>query len=164
MTGNLPRGLDERRITLPARCVHSLRLHHEQQQREHRAAGTVWQHSGRVLTTVQGRAVDPTNLSRFFRTLLRKAGLRHIRSHDLRHSIATALLEQGVELVVQLLGHAHIGVTATVYAHVRLRLQRDVIDLLGRALDRPDTYANGGGRHLVSAAVAAVKRQNGPCR
>ncbi|KUM96033.1 integrase [Streptomyces yokosukanensis] len=33
-----------------------------------------------------------------------------------------------------MLGHAHIGVTATVYAHVRLRLQRDAIDLLGHAL------------------------------
>ncbi|OIK23046.1 hypothetical protein VT52_034945 [Streptomyces malaysiense] len=46
------------------------------------------------------------------------------------------LLEQGVELVVikELLGHAHIGVTATVYAHVRLRLQRQAIDLLGHAL------------------------------
>ncbi|MGW1627604.1 site-specific integrase, partial [Streptomyces sp. NPDC002172] len=44
--------------------------------------------------------------------------------------------EQGVELVVikELLGHAHIGVTATVYAHVRLRLQRQAIDLLGHAL------------------------------
>ncbi|WP_331746108.1 hypothetical protein [Streptomyces virginiae] len=36
-----------------------------------------------------------------------------------------------------LLGHAHIGVTATVYAHVRLRLQHDAIDLLGRALGHP---------------------------
>ncbi|MEU2681238.1 hypothetical protein ABZ638_30575 [Streptomyces sp. NPDC007107] len=35
----------------------------------------------------------------------------------------------------ELLGHAHIGVTATVYAHVRLRLQRDAIDLLGTTLD-----------------------------
>jgi hypothetical protein len=44
-----------------------------------------------------------------------------------------------VELVVikELLGHAHIGVTATVYAHVRLRLQRDAIDLLGHALRNP---------------------------
>jgi len=44
-----------------------------------------------------------------------------------------------VELVVikELLGHAHIGVTATVYAHVRLRLQRDAIDLLGNALRKP---------------------------
>ncbi|GGO35353.1 hypothetical protein [Streptomyces lasiicapitis] len=49
-------------------------------------------------------------------------------------------LEQGVELVVikELLGHAHIGVTATVYAHVRLRLQRDAIDLLGYALRNPE--------------------------
>ncbi|MFE9699364.1 hypothetical protein [Streptomyces sp. NPDC006270] len=37
-------------------------------------------------------------------------------------------------VIKELLGHAHIGVTATVYAHVRLRLQRDAIDLLGHAL------------------------------
>ncbi|WP_236246684.1 MULTISPECIES: tyrosine-type recombinase/integrase [unclassified Streptomyces] len=92
-----------------------------------------------VFATAQGRAIDPTNLTRAFTTLLRKAGLRRIRFHDLRHSTATLLLEQGVELVVikELLGHAHIGVTATVYAHVRLRLQRDAIDTLSTALDRP---------------------------
>jgi hypothetical protein len=47
--------------------------------------------------------------------------------------------EQGVELVVikELLGHVHIGVTATVYAHVRLRLQRDAIDTLSTALHGP---------------------------
>lgn len=55
-----------------------------------------------------------------------------------RHSTATLLLEQGVELVVikELLGHVHIGVTAGVYAHVRLRLQRQAIDTLGEALGR----------------------------
>ncbi len=37
-------------------------------------------------------------------------------------------------MIKELLGHAHIGVTATVYAHVRLRLQRDAIDALGGAL------------------------------
>ncbi|WP_411574292.1 tyrosine-type recombinase/integrase [Streptomyces fradiae] len=129
----------ERRIALPTRCLHSLKHHHEQQQREREAAGTTWQDSGHVFATAQGRAIDPTNLTRAFTTLLRKAGLRRIRFHDLRHSTATLLLEQGVELVVikELLGHAHIGVTATVYAHVRLRLQRDAIDTLSTALDRP---------------------------
>ncbi|MFR9756975.1 hypothetical protein [Streptomyces sp. TR06-5] len=45
----------------------------------------------------------------------------------------------GVELVVikELLGHAHILVTATVYAHVRLRLQHDAIDTLSTALGSP---------------------------
>jgi hypothetical protein len=37
-------------------------------------------------------------------------------------------------VIKELLGHAHIGVTATVYAHVRLRLQRKAIDTLSTAL------------------------------
>ena len=136
----------ERRIALPTRCLQSLKLHREQQQHEREATNTTWQHSGHVFTTVQGTPIDPTNLTRTFTTLLRRAGLRRIRFHDLRHSTATLLLEQGVELVVikELLGHAHIGVTATVYAHVRLRLQRDAIDMLGTALNGPASIETAG--------------------
>ncbi|MGW3247619.1 tyrosine-type recombinase/integrase [Streptomyces sp. NPDC001070] len=45
---------------------------------------------------------------------------------------ATLLLEQGVQLVTinELLGHANIGITAQVYAHVRLHLQHDAINQL----------------------------------
>jgi integrase len=77
----------------------------------------------------------PDLLTRTFTTLLRR-----IRFHDLRRSTATLLLEQGVHLAVikELLGHAHIGVTATVYAHLRLRLQRDAIDTLGTVLGTPE--------------------------
>ncbi len=39
-------------------------------------------------------------------------------------------------MIKELLGHAHIGVTATVYAH-GLRLQRDAIDALGSAFGSP---------------------------
>jgi integrase len=68
--------------------------------------------------------------------LLREAGLRRTRFHNLRRSTATLLLEQGVQLVVirELLGPTHIGVTATVYSYVRLRLQRDAIYALGTTL------------------------------
>ncbi|MDH6450569.1 MULTISPECIES: tyrosine-type recombinase/integrase [unclassified Streptomyces] len=64
---------------------------------------------------MQGRAIDPTSLTRTFTTLLRKAGLRRIRFRGLRHSTATLLLEQGVELVVikELLGTALDGLTNT---------------------------------------------------
>lgn len=41
-------------------------------------------------------------------------------------------------MIKELLGHAHIGVTAGVYAHVRLRLQRQAIDTLGNTLDSTD--------------------------
>ncbi|MEV7658627.1 hypothetical protein AB0O39_31260 [Streptomyces anulatus] len=36
-------------------------------------------------------------------------------------------------MIKEILGHAHIGVTATVYAHVRIHLQPDAVDLLGHA-------------------------------
>ncbi len=92
-----------------------------------------------------------------YRRLHRRAGLRTIRFHDLRHSTATLLLEQGVELVVikELLGHAHIGVTVSLYAHVRLCLQREAIDTLGAALNgRAITEtANGDGDELPPCAA-----------
>ncbi|MFE9889080.1 integrase [Streptomyces scopuliridis] len=41
-------------------------------------------------------------------------------------------------MIRELLGHTYIGVTAGVYAHVRLRLQRQAIDALGAQDDDPD--------------------------
>ncbi|PPS88854.1 Tyrosine recombinase XerC [Streptomyces sp. MH60] len=73
----------ERRIALPTWCLwclQSLKLHREQQH-EREATNTAWQHSGHVFTTVQGTPIDPTNLTRTFTTLLRRAGLRRIRFH-----------------------------------------------------------------------------------
>ncbi|MFJ5118400.1 tyrosine-type recombinase/integrase, partial [Kitasatospora sp. NPDC088548] len=133
----------ERRIALPAPCLLSLRTHRKQQAQAKEKAGAGWMDSGHVFTRPDGHPIEPTTLTRHFNALLRRAHLRQIRFHDLRHSTATLLLEQGVELVVikELLGHAHIGVTATVYAHVRLRLQRDAVDLLGRTLGKPSKAA-----------------------
>jgi integrase len=140
----------ERRIALPTECVNSLKTHREQQEEARRAAGTGWSDNGLVFTTPTGGPLEPANLTRRFSRLLNRAGLRRIRFHDLRHSTATLLLEQGVDLVVikELLGHAHIGVTADVYAHVRLRLQRQAIETLGNALgaqdDDPDEPSAAG--------------------
>jgi transposase InsO family protein len=128
----------------PGPGISSLKIHKERQQEERQEAGKSWTDNGLVFTTPNGQPLDPTNLTRRFRRLLHSAGLRTIRFHDLRHSTATLLLEQGVDLVVikELLGHAHIGVTAGVYAHVRLCLQRQAINTLGAALgptgDGPD--------------------------
>ncbi|MEV7103934.1 tyrosine-type recombinase/integrase [Streptomyces atroolivaceus] len=143
----------EQRIALPTPCLCSLERHRDRQRKEREAAGTGWKDSGYVFTRPDGAPID-------FNTLLRQARLRRIRFHDLRHSAATLLLEQGVELVVikELLGHAHIGVTATVYAHVRLRLQRDAIDLLGHALRSPGKLTSGPDDSDESPLVGATVR------
>jgi integrase len=147
----------ERRIALPTECLRSLEQHRNRQAQEREAVGADWKASGYVFTRPDGSPIEAATLTRHFNALLHRAALRRIRFHDLRHSAATLLLEQGVELIVikELLGHAHIGVTATVYAHVRLRLQRDAIDLLGNALrtpTRPATQPDDGDEPPLCAA------------
>jgi integrase len=57
---------------------------------------------------------------RSFKPLLRRAGLREVRFHDLRHACASLLLSQGVrvDLVSQMLGHSSPATTLAIYAHL----------------------------------------------
>jgi hypothetical protein len=66
--------------------------------------------------------IFPTQLSGFFHPwnrIRRRAGLADVRLHDLRHSFASFLVNQGVSLyVVQgLLGHTQVSMTQR-YAHL----------------------------------------------
>ena len=65
-------------------------------------------------------------LRRSFWPLLERAGLPHMRFHDLRHSAATLLLSQGVHprVIQERLGHSTVRVTMDVYAHVMPTLDR----------------------------------------
>ena len=56
---------------------------------------------------------------RDFKKALRKAGLRSMRFHDLRHSFASLLLANGAPItyVSNQLGHANSQITLKVYAH-----------------------------------------------
>jgi integrase len=59
-------------------------------------------------------------LGRYFKPLLKKAGLPAIRLHDLRHTCATLLLFRNVhpKYVQELLGHASITIILDTYSHV----------------------------------------------
>ena len=53
-------------------------------------------------------------------TILRQNGMKHIRFHDLRHSCASILVAQGVQmkLIQQWLGHSNISTTANIIRSV----------------------------------------------
>ena len=83
-------------------------------------AGHTWQDSGLVFASSKGTPLDAQNVvNRFFKPLLKSAGLPIIRWHDLRHTCATLLLSKGVhpKYVQQLLGHASIQLTLDRYSH-----------------------------------------------
>jgi integrase len=48
-----------------------------------------------VFASLEGTAMEERNMRTIFNRLLEKAGLRDIRVHDLRHTFASLLLQQG---------------------------------------------------------------------
>jgi integrase len=78
--------------------------------------------------------MDPTNLLRKFRQLLRKARLPKIRFHDLRHTAASLMLNNGVDLLVasHRLGHARPSFTLDIYGHLMPSTQNKVAEVLDK--------------------------------
>jgi integrase len=78
-----------------------------------------------------------------------RAGLPDLRLHDLRHSFASFLVNQGISLyVVQgLLGHAHARYTQR-YAHLTPDTLRDAAEAVGQVV--------GAARNFVSESAAAT--------
>lgn len=73
-----------------------------------------------VFANEEGNAPDGDNLRRrVFEKALAKAKLRHVRLHDLRHTYATHLIQQGESLayVRDQLGHSSIQITVDTYSH-----------------------------------------------
>ena len=74
----------------------------------------------RVLTTDTGNYVDVGNLERTLDGILKRADIKRITLHGLRHTFATLLLNEGedVKVVSELLGHSDVTVTYNTYIHV----------------------------------------------
>ena len=65
-------------------------------------------------------ALGPTAIDSHFRKAIKKSGVSPIRLHDLRHSHATWLINQGVNIVAvsRRLGHSSIEQTLQTYTHL----------------------------------------------
>jgi integrase len=88
---------------------------------------------GLVFGDTQGNPLRASNvLRRSFYPLARRAGVPRVRFHDLRHTAATLLLQQGIhpKVVQERLGHASVSLTLDVYSHVVPSMQREAADKL----------------------------------
>jgi integrase len=67
---------------------------------------------------------------------LRRAGIRKVRFHDLRHSFASNLLEAGIDVVTvsKALGHANVHITLTTYAHAVPKARQGAADRMAALL------------------------------
>ena len=74
-----------------------------------------------VFPSEAGTVLDHANIyTRHFLPAMEKAGLRRFRIHDLRHSYASQLIQDGPSIVYvrDQLGHSSISVTVDLYGHL----------------------------------------------
>jgi integrase len=86
-----------------------------------------------------GTQIDPSNLRKIFNRLLIDAELRRVRFHDLRHSFASLLLQNGESLtyVKEQMGHSSINVTVDINGHLVPGGNRQAVDRLDDTLPIP---------------------------
>ena len=115
-----PKTEDSRReISLPASTLQLLKEYRREWLEHRMKVGDLWQGSNRLWTTWDGRPMHTTTPSSWFPKFLRKHGLPHLNFHGLRHTNATFLIVQGVDIrtVSGRLGHAKTSTTLDIYTH-----------------------------------------------
>lgn len=94
----------------------------------------LWDHENNdiVICVRRGNPLIPRNGCIEFYNLIEKIGLPKIRFHDLRHTHATMLIQQNVnvKLISERLEHTDIQATLYTYSHVLSNMQREVVEKL----------------------------------
>lgn len=70
--------------------------------------------------------LDPAAVRKKLSQVLERAGCKHVRFHDLRHTFATNALEYGMDIktLSTIIGHVSSTTTLNIYAHVTDEMQR----------------------------------------
>ncbi|MDA8334790.1 MAG: site-specific integrase, partial [Peptococcaceae bacterium] len=140
-----PKRKSKRDVPLPADILPDLKRHKAEQAKHRLALGPgYYREKDLIVCLSDGRPWQPDNFSSDFAEFLTKAGLPHMRFHDLRHTYATKLLEAGVDIktVSEHLGHTSIKVTADKYGHVTPRMKDRSAETMGQILARIRDHQN----------------------
>ena len=89
-----------------------------------------------VFVDETGKILYPNHLTQSFVDLLNKKNLKRIRFHDLRHSCASIMLANGVQMkqIQEWLGHASFSTTADIYSHLDYSSKIQSAEKLSQAL------------------------------
>ena len=116
-----------RSVRLSSESLAALKAHRIRQY-ERRLKATAWRGNDLIISTADGGPINPNNVTRSFNAIVKAAGVRRIRIHEMRHTTATLLLLGGVpaEVVSEKLGHAGIAEhsTSTPMSYLTCRTRR----------------------------------------
>ncbi len=116
--------------------VELLKKHRIEQKKLQLSFGATFEHPEMVFTSATGNYKDRSCLNTSFKRFLRGTGFEYMTLHKLRHTNATLLLNNGVDLkiVSEHLGHSDIQITASTYTAVLDSTRKKTAELMEQIL------------------------------
>ncbi len=110
---------DTRYIKVPAETIQLLRLYQAYYDGLRLKNGDRWVNSGYVFTRDDGSVMNPDNVTQWLADFSKKHGLPPIHPHKFRHTMASLLIYNGMDIltVSKRLGHARVSATTDIYSH-----------------------------------------------
>ena len=127
----------KRAIDLSPTLLEALKEHRARQNEEKLRLGPKYRDHDLVFCTKTGTPLDADNLvKRTFNGILKDAGIRQIRFHDLRHTYASLLISQGEspKYIQNQMGHASIKTTLDRYGHLMPEVHQEAAKRLDNQL------------------------------
>ena len=108
-----------------------------EEEENQRLFGKAYQKNDYVFKWPDGRTFAPDYVTHHFSKMLERYGMPHIRFHELRHSCASLLLNNGCGLkdVQEWMGHSDIQTTANIYGHLDTSRKQSLADKLTECLN-----------------------------
>ena len=130
-----PKDNDVRTVKVDDYTIDLIKQLKAEKERERFRLGTAWQGDEWLFTKWDGSIMFPSTPSHWFRSFLKRHGLKHRKFHALRHTSATLLLLAGtnVKQVSGRLGHADLRVTNQ-YLHCIAEADEAAANALGNML------------------------------
>ena len=100
--------------------------------------GGRWKNTGYVFTKDNGEAINPDSITKWLSTFAEKYGLPNIHPHKFRHSMASLLIYNNVNIVEvsKRLGHAKTSTTTDIYSHLIKQADAEACDCIADNLLR----------------------------
>jgi integrase len=109
-------------VSLPLPLLQMLKKLKFQRTNERLLIGDRWEWKEHffIFANEFGKPIRPDSISQWWSRFIKKNKIKKIRFHDLRHTSATLLINEGVhaKVISERLGHADISTTMNIYGHV----------------------------------------------
>ena len=93
---------------------------------------------------------NPSAVRKILARTLKKAGCKHIRFHDLRHTFATTALANGMDIktLSAIIGHNSAATTLNIYTHITDEMQRNAANKIEQGIMQNTSFSNQGKKVL----------------